>query len=82
MNVKKGISAPRKGQTSLPQTLAHFIFFHIFFTQASTPSLRGPAIGITQRDREAIVLCGWVGGCMDGWMRGDFLPLEFSYFQV
>ena len=43
MNVKKGVSAPRKGQTSLPQTLAHVIFFHIFFTQASTPSLRGPA---------------------------------------
>ena len=44
MNVKKGVSAPRKGQTSLPQTLAHVIFFHIFFTQASTPSLRGPAM--------------------------------------
>ena len=51
MNVKKGVSAPRKGQTSLPQTLAHVIFFHIFFTQASTPSLRGSAIGFTQRDR-------------------------------
>ena len=43
MNVKKGVSAPRKGQTCLPQTLAHVIFFHIFFTQDSTPSLRGPA---------------------------------------
>ena len=55
MNVKKGVSAPRKGQTSLPQTLAHVIFFHIFFTQASTPSLRGPAIGFKHHDREAIV---------------------------
>ena len=54
MNVKKGVSAPRKGQTSLPQTLAHVIFFHIFFTQASTPSLRGPAM-IYVHDREAIV---------------------------
>ena len=57
MNVKKGVSAPRKGQTSLPQTLAHVIFFHIFFTQASTPSLRGPAIGFKHHDREAIVSC-------------------------
>ena len=56
MNVKKAVSAPRKGQTCLPQTLAHVIFFHIFFTQASTPSLRGPAIGFKQHDREAIVL--------------------------
>ena len=56
MNVKKAVSAPRKGQTCLPQTLAHVIFFHIFFTQASTPSLRGPAIGFKHHDREAIVL--------------------------
>ena len=56
MNVKKGVSAPGKGQTCLPQTLAYVIFLHIFFTQASTPSLRGPAIGFKQRDREVIVL--------------------------
>ena len=71
MNVKKGVSAPRKGQTSLPQTLAHVIFFHIFFTQASTPSLRGPAIGFKQHDR-SIVLCGWMGG----WTGCDFSPLS------
>ena len=45
MNVKKGVSAPRKGQTSLPQTLAHVTFFHIFLTQATTPPLRGQRIG-------------------------------------
>ena len=56
MNGKKGVSAPRKGQSCLPQTLAHVIFFHIFFTQASTPSLLGPEIGFKHHDREAIVL--------------------------
>ena len=55
MNVKKGVSASRKAQTCLPQTLAHVISFHIFFSQASTPSLRGPAIGFKKHDREAIV---------------------------
>ena len=56
MNVKKVVLAPRKEQTCLPHALAHVIFFHIFFTQASTPSLRGPAIGFKHHDREAIVL--------------------------
>ena len=56
MNVKKTHLSPTERADLSPQTLAHVIFFHIFFTQASTPSLLGPEIGFKHHDREAIVL--------------------------
>ena len=43
MNVKKDVSTPRKGQTYQPKTLAHVFVFSNIFSEASTPSLRGPA---------------------------------------
>ena len=54
MNVKKGVSAPERADLSTQNACARY--FLQFLSRASTPSLRGPATGFTQRDREAIVL--------------------------
>ena len=73
---KRRLSAKERTDLSSPNACARD-FVLIFLSQASTPSLRGPAIGFTQHDR--LRSC-----CVDGWMDGRvviFYPFRFSLFS-
>ena len=51
INVKKASQPLEKGRLIYPTHLRALFFSIRLSRQASTPSLRGPATGITQRDR-------------------------------
>ena len=53
---KKSVSAPQKGQTYQPKTLAHVIFLHITFQSSLYAFPLGSSDRNYTRDREAIVL--------------------------
>ena len=78
MNVKKGVSAPRKGQTCLPQTLAHVIFFPYIFHSRLYAFPSGSSDSAFKQPRREAPSCvdGWVGGWMDGWTGCDFSTLS------
>ena len=76
MNVRKGVQAPWKGRLIYPKRLRALFFSIPSSSQASTPSLRGPANDL--HNAIAKRSC-----CVDGWVGGDILPpslfLIFKY---